>query len=138
MYRAHSATELSALAAIRYLGGILNLPTFWSQRIDNSPQPQGEPICAKHAADSNLARPDPHSLVDGICKVGMTLLQDLPMDGNDSVNSDTLDTEGIRLLLDAYWRHIRLPGVLQTLVGNDERTKESRRRVTELGNILQG
>ncbi|KZP03729.1 hypothetical protein FIBSPDRAFT_968740 [Athelia psychrophila] len=82
---------------------------------------------------------DPYSLVNGICRVSMVLLQDLSMDASDHVTSDTLiplDTEGIRLLLDSYWQC--LPGALQTFVDDDERTQESLRRVAQLSNLLQG
>ncbi|KZP20676.1 hypothetical protein FIBSPDRAFT_1044707 [Athelia psychrophila] len=133
------ATELSRLAAIRYLGGIFKLVTFWSQRINNSPQPQQDFICARHPPGIMSAYQDPYSLVNGICRVSMVLLQDLSMDASDHVTSDTLiplDTEGIRLLLDSYWQC--LPGALQTFVDDDERTQESLRRVAQLSNLLQG
>ncbi|KZP15427.1 hypothetical protein FIBSPDRAFT_1048083 [Athelia psychrophila] len=133
------ATELSRLAAIRYLAGIFGLHTFWSQRIDKSPQPQEDFICARHPPETTSVYQDPYSLVNGICRVSVVLLQDLSMDAKDRVTSDTLipsDTEGIRLLLDAYWQH--LPRTLQTFVDDDERSKESLRRVAELSNLLQG
>ena len=73
-----------------------------------------------------------------MCKVGMFLLQDLSVDGNEPVFIDdlmTLDIEGIHQLLAAYWH--RLPLAFRFLKEDDERTGECLRHVSELGDLLQ-
>ncbi|KAF7983168.1 hypothetical protein HWV62_23400 [Athelia sp. TMB] len=147
-----SAKELSRLAAIRYMGGILQLPTFWHRRIYDDPRPYDKLLCRRCNAQNVLAGcQDPHSreevearcnnlhsFLNGMCKVGIFLLQDLSVDGNEPVFIDdlmTLDIDGIHQLLAAYWH--RLPLAFRYLKEDDERTGECLRRVSELGDLLQ-
>lgn len=131
------AKELSKLAATRYLGGILELATFWSQKINDGQLLQKGSVCAMHPPET--IRQDRHSLSDGICNIGFILLEDLDMNGKDRVTPEDLipfDTEGIRLLLDVYWRHISQ--ALRFLEEGEPRTEESLRLVAQLCNLLQG
>lgn len=81
-YSTLAATELSRLIAVRYLAGILELPTFWRLRIDN----------------------DLHTLTDVLCLVSIRLIDDLAADcekRNVVVIDDLvmLDPEGINWLM---------------------------------------
>lgn len=81
-YSTLAATELSRLVAVRYLAGILELPSFWRRRIHN----------------------DLHTLTDVLCLVSIRLIEDLAADSekrNVIVIDDLvmLDLEGINALI---------------------------------------
>lgn len=100
-------TEHRRLLAIRYLGGILELPTFWKRRIEN----------------------DPHSLSDGICGINIQLLE--YVDSNSKLEAgavlyshlDTLrlDLDGVHMVIRETLH--RLP--LSLLPGDDIRSENS-------------
>lgn len=81
-YSTLAVTELSRLAAVRYLAGILELPSFWRLRIHN----------------------DLHTLADVLCLISIRLIEDLAADcekRNVVVIDDLimLDLEGINALI---------------------------------------
>lgn len=105
---APDAKELSRLAVIRYLGGILDLPMFWDHR--------GET--------------DPHSLLDGVCSASIGLIEDLAADceGKGAVvflsDLNEMDLEGIHMMMFATLQY--LPRHWQSLPADDSRTASSR------------
>lgn len=134
------------------MGGILELPTLWHRKMYNDPRSYDELICREvhtpesisvckelHSDDDIKARCyNLHSFVDGMCKIGIFLLQDLSVDGRDADFLEDLlllDIPGIEQLLSAFWE--RLQPALTMLPPDDDRTKESLRRVVEFGDLLQ-
>ncbi|KZP06901.1 hypothetical protein FIBSPDRAFT_939785 [Athelia psychrophila] len=148
----HRTDDLSRLAAVRYMGGILELATLWNRKMYNDPRsydelicrgvhpPEGDYVCEKpHSDDDIKARCyNLHAFVDGMCKIGVFLLQDLSVDGRDADFIEDLlllDIPGIEQLLSAFWG--RLQPALTMLPPDDDRTNESLRRVLEFGDLLQ-
>jgi hypothetical protein len=80
MFTYRSETVFSKLIAVRYLGGILELPTFWAEN-----------NCKYHGA-----------VVKKLCERVCHLIQDVDIDLLDDINKHiTSDTEGIDILGDA-------------------------------------
>ncbi|KAF7983541.1 hypothetical protein HWV62_21108 [Athelia sp. TMB] len=109
-------TELHRLTAIRYLAGILELPTFWAYWIDN----------------------DLHSISDDLCTANIRLLEDLATDcevENHVLISDlmALDPEGIHSLLLATVTHLPV----HQLVSDDPRLDTSLAIVEKLMRRVQ-
>lgn len=151
MFRCESSKDFRRLAAIRYLGGILQLPTFWHLRIYNDPRSYDKFLCPLGQSHSSSACRDPHShedikalcnelhsFVNGMCKIGILLLQDLAVDGKDAVCREdlvVLDIEGIHHFLLAYW--LGLPLVFRFLKDDDNTTVECLQSVLNFGDRLQ-
>jgi hypothetical protein len=80
MFTYRSETVFSKLIAVRYLGGILELPTFWAE---NNYKYHG-------------------AVVKKLCERVCHLIQDVDIDLLDDINKHiTSDTEGIDILGDA-------------------------------------
>lgn len=80
MFTYRSETGFSKLIAVRYLGGILELPTFWAE---NNYKYHG-------------------AIIKKLCKRVCHLIQDVDIDLPDDINKHiTSDTEGIDILGDA-------------------------------------
>ena len=104
--------------AIRYLGGILELPSFWRIRGEN----------------------DPHSLSDGICSSSIRLLEDLATDSKGEAvilrsQLDTMDPAGIQGMIFAFL--CALPKHLKSLSEEHIRSADSRKIAVGLMEKLQ-
>ncbi|KAF7978946.1 hypothetical protein HWV62_44167 [Athelia sp. TMB] len=107
---------ISTLAAVRYLAGILELPSFWQHWISN----------------------DLHSISDALCNINIRLLEDLATDCEERklVLIDdlmALDPEGINALLFAAVSFLPL----HLLPADEARSKESLKIAERLMRQLQ-
>ncbi|KAF7983538.1 hypothetical protein HWV62_21102 [Athelia sp. TMB] len=114
---ASTHTEFDRLVAVRYLAGILELPSFWQHWIQNGL----------------------HSLSNDLCKVNIRLLEDLATDcdaaGTRVHASDLmgLDPKGIEMLLLATLTHLPL----ELLPKDEIQTEESKQIISKLLKRLQ-
>lgn len=108
-----AVTDLSRLIAVRYLGGILELPTFWNHR---------------------LAK-DIQSLSHVLCKLSIHVLEDLGTncDTREAVLVNdlvTLDLQGIHIMLFAVVN--RFPSLLKADEGQLSPSLGSAKKLVEL------
>lgn len=152
LYRPLKSTEFSRLAAVRYLAGILKLPTFWHWKIYNDPRPYDKFLCrVSHQSNTASLCLDPHShedvearcvglhsFVNEMCKICIFLLQDLSLDGKEQAYYNDLvllDVDGIRDFLHAFLFH--LPLVFPFLQDDGNSTVECQQSVILFGDLLQ-
>ena len=144
---------MSKLAAARYLGGILELPTFWDRKFANNTQSKdgrfhhatysfrGTSELQQSQSDEMATRlADFHPFLKRMCKLGVVLLQDLCVDVTQPVTVDdlvTFDIVGIHNLLHEFLG--QMPTALKLLrsLNHDARTAESLSHLSALVEKLQ-
>ena len=120
IFSTNQATDLKRIVAVRYLGGMLELPTLWDYHMQN-----------------------PYSFVENLCKLSTRLLTDLATEQGlqDAVSLQelvTADTEGINLFLFAFLDglHARLwalmPHMRKTVRHDDFRSPDVLRQINNL------
>lgn len=144
MRRSQGPKDLSRLAAVRYLSGILCLDRFWDERIYNDPQAYPEFRCKKirkpEVSDekTEVRCVNLSPFVNNMCGIGKFLLEDLSVNGKQDVTRDDLlilDIEGIHDFFKAFWRRLRR--ALELLPPDGARTEESLKLVSDFGDLLQ-